>query len=601
MIATIAALSLVCAVGTGPVLIGVPFDVLAPADAEPEPDDAASSGEDADPSDVTADDPEPEIEDERPKAEVPAKADDAPLTLDDIFGTDTPDADGEPESTAVTRPADVTPPASRITDDTPTKPKPSLRSKLAKQLTWNLRIVSSAYFAVHKTDQRRFERNENRIELRVAYKPNEHIEIVGDIEPVFFGVSQASTLGDLASRQMLVPFHVESRAAYVGIYDLVPNLDIKIGRQIVAWGTADKFNPTNNINPDDLEDRPLFTEPIANQMVVVDWAPLDDRLWFQGVYVPIFFPALLPPSAASALQDPRADVPFARQSDVNKIEAAQDLFDVNPGLVPTVTSRIKMPRYRFSDSQSAIKVAGSIRGAFDWSVSYYNGRHDIPTPIRAISTFKDQPTGEMGTPGCCVKSEVVLVYPRMQVVGADFTTSLPFLDDMGVWGEAALFIPVAHTLEIRFPLPQDVTPENGANNDPVDHVRGPTITKTPFVKATAGLDYTFGKHVYVQAQYIRGFIDEFGAEHLGNYVLLGSELSFLGRHLLFRLFGLADLPKGRGDASSYVVYPALQFKPPWGYATLELGSFFMLGPSDTKFGQKATGSSIVFAKVVGEF
>ena len=92
------------------------------------------------------------------------------------------------------------------------------------------------------------------------------------------------------------PFHMESDAAYVSIIDALPGLDITIGRQIVVWGTADKFSPTNNINPDDLEDRPLFTEPIANQMLVVDFAPWRDKLWFQGVYVPLFYPALLPPS-----------------------------------------------------------------------------------------------------------------------------------------------------------------------------------------------------------------------------------------------------------------------------------------------------------------
>jgi hypothetical protein len=127
------------------------------------------------------------------------------------------------------------------------------------------------------------------------------------------------------------------------------------------------------------------------------------------------------------------------------------------------------------------------------------------------------------------------------------------------------------------------------------------VRSTPFIKATAGFDYTFGKHVYVQMQYLRGFIDEFGADHIGNYLVGGTDLVFFGRHLILRAFGVVDFPTGRGDNGSYVIYPELAAIPPWGFVTFSLGSFFLLGQEDTKFGQKAAGSSIVFFKVVGQF
>ena len=191
---------------------------------------------------------------------------------------------------------------------------------LGGKLVLKARILSSVYYDIARTDKPgTIGRNENRLEFRLTYTPNKHIQIVGDIEPVFMGVSQARELDDLASMSMMNRFHVESRAAFVAVNDIVKGLDVKVGRQIVVWGTADKFSPTNNINPDDLEDRPLFTEPIANQMVVVDYAPLRDRLWFQGIYIPLFFPALLPPSAAAGLKDPYAEVPFASGADKAKI------------------------------------------------------------------------------------------------------------------------------------------------------------------------------------------------------------------------------------------------------------------------------------------
>ncbi|MGB1701360.1 MAG: hypothetical protein ACPHRO_15490, partial [Nannocystaceae bacterium] len=139
-------------------------------------------------------------------------------------------------------------------------------------------------------------------------------------------------------------------------------------------------------------------------------------------------------------------------------------------------------------------------------------------------------------------------------------------------------------------------------------------TATPYVKATVGMDYTIGKHVYLQGQYLRGFIDEFGAGNIGNYLVAGSELVFFGRHLILRTFAVVDFPQGKEDVSSTVIAPSLIMVPPWGFVTLELGGFaFLYGKkkaesedignaiNKTKFGQSAAGSSIVYLKVAGQF
>ncbi len=508
------------------------------------------------------------------------------LSIDDVFGTDAQHTDVAAD------------PQGEKTEGTK-KGLGAARSKLAGKFDFRVRVVSSAYYDVHKVEDRGFGRQENRLEFRFTYTPDRHLQIVGDVEPVFFGLAQTRELDDLATQRLLTPFHVESDAAYIALLDLVPGLDIKVGRQVLVWGTADKFNPTNNINADDLEDRPLFTEPIANQMVVVDYAPLGDKLWFEGVYVPTFFPALLPPSAAAALRDPQTDVPFAHEADAAKLDRLQGYLLANPMLVPTVYGHVRQPRKRFTTGQSAIKIASSL-GGIDMSMSYYNGRHDIPSPVVARSSTKDPRVGDGMQRECCYQSDVTLIYPRMQVIGLDFTTQLPFLGNMGFWGEGALFFPQKQKLYIEFPIAIDLTPSN-PNDVPVRNMTGTTIRSTPYIKATTGIDYTFGKHVYVQAQYLRGFIDEFGADHIGNYLVAGSDLIFFGRHFIFRTFGVVDFPTGKGDNGSFVIFPELILVPPWGSVTFELGTFFLLGKSDTKFGQKAAGSSIAFFKVVGAF
>jgi hypothetical protein len=190
----------------------------------------------------------------------------------------------------------------------------------------------------------------------------------------------------------------------------------------------------------------------------------------------------------------------------------------------------------------------------------------------------------------------------MQVLGLDFATQLPFLGNLGLWGEGALFFPREQDLRIELPVATDVTPADGIAN-PVTEVSGPTVRKTPFVKATAGLDYTLGKHVYLQAQYLRGFIDEFGADHIGNYLVGGTELIFFGRHMVLRLFGVVDFPRPKYGqrGASYVIAPELRLVPPSGGMSLDIGSFALLGGPRTKFGQAAAGSSIVYVKVTGAF
>ena len=452
-------------------------------------------------------------------------------------------------------------------------------------------------------------RNENRLEFTVAYQPNDHVRIVGNLEGVFLGASQVSTLNDLATRQMLTPFHFESDAAYVALLDLLPGLDITLGRQIVVWGTADKFSPTNNINADDFEDRPLFTEPIANQMARVDFAPWGNKLWFQGIYIPIFYPALLPPSASFALADPQSPVNFANTEDQDKLAFLQNFITANDRFNPRVTAGVESPPLNIANGQAAFKV-GSTIGPVDLSASYYYGFFDIPIPHETksvqLAPLMDEPID-----GYWFQSDVTLVYPRMHVAGLDFATQIPFLHDMGLWGEAALIIPTQeYAFNVELPLNLDITPDDGVMN-PVSSFSGPVVKKQPFVKATVGADYTIAKRKgaplkgapawYLNVQYLRGFLDDFGANNVGNYLVAGSELVFFGRNLVFRFFTVTDFPKNSADKASLVLAPNLIIKPPWGYATLELGGFAFIGRNDTKFGQTAVGSSIAYMKVVGEF
>ena len=44
-------------------------------------------------------------------------------------------------------------------------------------------------------------------------------------------------------------FMIIPKEIYLGAYDLIPNLDLKVGRLIISWGSADMFSPLDNFNP----------------------------------------------------------------------------------------------------------------------------------------------------------------------------------------------------------------------------------------------------------------------------------------------------------------------------------------------------------------
>lgn len=86
---------------------------------------------------------------------------------------------------------------------------------------------------------------------------------------------------------------IDLREAYVNAY-LGP-LDLRLGKQIVVWGRADAFNPTNNITPVDLNIR----SPIEDDRRIgkfgarafLNFAPF--RL--EGVWMPLYVPTEFPP------------------------------------------------------------------------------------------------------------------------------------------------------------------------------------------------------------------------------------------------------------------------------------------------------------------
>jgi hypothetical protein len=159
---------------------------------------------------------------------------------------------------------------------------------------------------------------------------------------------------------------------------------VRLGRQIIIWGRADRFNPTDNLTP---RDYTLMAPEDTDQRTGVDAAKVTRR--FGGVSL--------------------TGIAMFPQQQSNKVPIA-----VPPGV--SLTER------RGHGPQGALRLDQS-GGDVDWSVSYFNG-------------FDLNPNFGLRMPSPAAPPGVVLTHPRISVLGSDVAT---------VWGRYGLRAEAAYT------------------------------------------------------------------------------------------------------------------------------------------------------------
>jgi len=484
------------------------------------------------------------------------------------------------------------------------------------EIDWGAFVENDTRAAVDRVDEPVIQRNQTTLglDLNATLIPDA-LRFVGDIEFVWTGFSQDTEFEGLTQRATVSPFYLESQAAYIEVIEILPYLDLRVGRQIVQWGAADMFNPTSNLNPPDLEDPLKFGELVANQMVRVDWNPGASTFTVTAVWVPVFEPAQLPGSSLLAIGDPMSMFPFtdprtrlAAERFRNMYMQNLDYYDVRQ---PKVTA--EMPEFSLANGQVGVRMSWLV-GLFDMSLSYYRGFSPIPVPVRSTSTAEG--TGEFaadGTPILGVNTNVKVVYPRKQVLGFDLAGQLPFLDDAGLWFEGALVFP--ERTRMAFDITEVVSS--------AQLITGDTVEERPFVKYTIGADYTINEYLFVTGQFIHGFVDEFGASAIQNYWMINGDLKLLQERLLIRVSVIGEVPHedddleldedgdGRVDSfaagatddgtiGSLVVFPSITARPMDGLE-LAVGSYFLFGHGEGKFGMPAAGPSLAFFRAKASF
>jgi hypothetical protein len=451
-----------------------------------------------------------------------------------------------------------------------------------------------------------FSTNRNDVDLRLEIKPHPRVIAVIDARARYYGFISSQTL-DIASlwdASKTDPFNIFLDQAFVSVSGVpVKWIDLKAGRMQQTWGSADVFSPNDNLNSRDFSDPLDYTRKVPNEMVEIDAYPTS-WLTINAVWVPIFQPSMLPPSAplAFAIHDNAqgclTSFPAPPLTHAQGQQLASLFSAVNPCSLnfqnPSVTTYL--PNNGIADSQAAIRARFKVAG-LDIGLNYYYGRFGFPVAYDASVHVTPTEGGKTN-----VQYAAEVTYPRLQVVGLDFNYSAPWLFDIGFVGEVAVIFPE----EVDFALGG----YNGSAN--LFTLTNVNVPRKPFVKGTFGADYTFTSWFYLNASYIHGFVDEFNdAYGLHDYIAVAPEFKVLHDTLQLRVATIWDLTGTIGSsesvvAPSNVVYPQLKWiVMPAVEATL--GAFILGGPTNpkdplnyasrSKFGQPAAGRSVAFLKV----
>jgi hypothetical protein len=197
---------------------------------------------------------------------------------------------------------------------------------------------------------------------------------------------------------------LDLREAYVNAY--VGPLDVRLGQQIIVWGRADAFNPTNNITPFDLRVRSPVEDDRRLGNVGVRTFLNFQPVRLEGVWMPIYQATELP-----------------------------------TGVVPEVVvfNEPNFPPAQFDKGLGAARLHLEL-SAFEASVSYLHGYSPLAGFV--LSSFTTGVDGEV---------RVIRTAHNHSVYGFDFSTA--FGELLALRGEAAYRRPVDYENRAYAPNP----------------------------------------------------------------------------------------------------------------------------------------------------
>lgn len=370
----------------------------------------------------------------------------------------------------------------------------------------------------------------NRFRLEVSRSLGEQLDFFSSIDLRFYDLPRSASLKDLEELNRQFPTDLSLWEAYVNIYGLFSShLDLRVGKQRISWGTADKLNPTDNLNPDDFSDLVNFSEKIPTWALKATYYMAGATL--TAVWLPHLTPVLLPRRGAALF------LGFT-------LSGFQD--------------SLHLPSASLRNSMFAFKVRGSL-GKWDLSASYFKGYDDIPVlkSMRLFSPLQSLPAGE-----------IALSFPAVQVVGMDFASEI---GGAGIWGEGALVFPKKIYSRTLIGDGEEKTLQ---------------LDDQPYLKFTLGGDYSFSGGWYVNSQWMHGFFTERGGRELHDYFFSRIDKKLLQGNVTISLGGVLEVPEWSNLNGSYGfgMFPEISYQG-IDNLTVKAGGFFVEGKTPALLGQ----------------
>ncbi|HAJ32275.1 MAG TPA: hypothetical protein DCK79_02735 [Candidatus Atribacteria bacterium] len=284
------------------------------------------------------------------------------------------------------------------------------------------------------------------------------------------------------------PFMIIPKEIYIGTYDLIPNLDLRAGRLIISWGSADMFSPLDNFNP--LPPGMSFTSMSQKNGVLAADATyyFNDITYLQTIILPSFVPSYMP----EKYEEQMYLFMFAPQFQTQGIE---------------ITS-INVTHNTPENPVWGIKLGRSFT-SFDAAISYYNGYYfnAYPETVQPVPDISGM-TLNLG-----------LGYPKKDVFGLEFQGDFPGIEGATLRGDLAYIIPQPW------------------------QVQGEDILKDPYLKAVIGADYTTSFDLYLNVGFIWGFAFEEG-DQCSPYISLNARKELEDSKFTPNYLGIISLRDG---------------------------------------------------------
>ncbi|MDI6698642.1 MAG: hypothetical protein QME85_06875 [Candidatus Saccharicenans sp.] len=398
---------------------------------------------------------------------------------------------------------------------------------------------NDAMFTPHESGDFAFKRVEGRFKLQARVSENVSAQVrldaFSDPEAIFSGggFPEAS---ELASPTKTEPFELSLYEAFIRVnHFLLKNLDLTVGKQRNQWGTADKLNVVDNLNPVDFAnfltfDPDYYLERRPQTAINLEYY-LGRQSKLQAVWLPQRQYAPLPVGFSEMV---RANLPGLADPEIIVTRDASNLRNTGFGL-------------RFTTNLFNV----------DFGLSYYSGNFNLPY-VQGV---------ELSSPLEPAPARVYFSYPKKQVLGLDLAGEIK---SVGFWAEVARVQPekILGWLDAYVVVGNEIYPVHSVF----------PLMKSDYWQWAVGMDYTFSVAggLYVNMQYLRGLFDEaeFSGQAAASFGLrkgmwFGQAQDYLAGRTELRLLK-GDLKAslnavwspGAGDSSrgSAIFYPSVEYK-----------------------------------------